>query len=167
MGRLSVILIFLGFSVASTAQVAISMADAQAAGIDVNKLEHSYTPALNPDSAKAAFVGHTKEFVNAYRQMLGDIGAYLGSNNFFWEKQTHFTNRIYFKADGHVDYYLFAFKDKDISATKETQFKNLMNQFIKTYKFPLACKVDFSEASPVTFLQSVDDPTQPKNAGKK
>ncbi|HXB13934.1 MAG TPA: hypothetical protein VNZ45_18235, partial [Bacteroidia bacterium] len=121
--------------------------------------------ALNHDSAKAAFAGREQEFRKAYRQMLGDLGVYLSKNNFFWERETKFFNRVYFNEKGGIDYYIYSFTKNDVTTQKENDFKRLMNKFIKNYRFSITCNCKFAEYSPVTFLQNSDVNSPGKSAG--
>jgi hypothetical protein len=165
------ILIFIGLTALVSGQTALSFDDARYYLIDVATLDHNYKSALNHDSAKAAFAGREQEFKTAYRQMLSDLGVYLSKNNFFWERETKFFNRVYFNEKGGIDYYIYSFTKDDVTSKKEDDFKRLMNQFIKNYRFSITCNCKFVEYSPVTFLQHTDDSAPAKstgtNAGKK
>ncbi len=167
MGKIFGILIFIGLSGLASGQTALSFDDAQYYQIDIPTLDHNYKSALNRDSAKAAFVGREQEFKTAYRQMLGDLGVYLSKNNFFWERETKFFNRVYFNEKGGIDYYIYSFTKDDVTTNKESDFKRLMNKFIKNYRFSITCNCKFAEYSPVTFLQHTDDSAPGKPAGSK
>ena len=67
--------------------------------------------------------------------MLQDLGVFLKSNNFTWEKLTRCFNRIYFSPDGAIDYFLFDFPPGQIEPEKEKEFEHLLNVFIKTTNF--------------------------------
>jgi hypothetical protein len=165
MRKIFSILIFIGLSAFASGQTALSFDDAQYYLIDIPTLDHTYKSALNHDSAKAAFAGREQEFKTAYRQMLGDLGVYLSKNNFFWERETKFFNRVYFNEKGGIDYYIYSFTKDDVTSQKEMDFKRLMNQFIKNYRFSITCNCKFAEYSPVTFLQSSDNPSPGKSTG--
>ena len=156
MGKIFNILIFLALTALASGQTALSYDDAQYYQIDIQKLDGTYKTAISRDSTKAAFAGRETEFRTAYRQMLGDLGVYLSKNNFFWERETKFFNRVYFNEKGGIDYYIYSFTKEDVSPEKENDFKRLMNQFIKNYRFSITCNCKFVEYSPVTFLQNSD-----------
>ena len=160
------ILIFMALTALASGQTALSFDDAQYYNIDIQKLDGTYKSAINHDSTKAAFAGRETEFRTAYRQMLGDLGVYLSKNNFFWERETKFFNRVYFNEKGGIDYYIYSFTKDDVSTEKENDFKRLMNQFIKNYRFSITCNCKFAEYSPVTFLQNTD-PSAPAKATPK
>lgn len=120
-------------------------------GITLEKLDDRYKSALGDDSTKAAFWGQEKEFIAGYTSLLNDLGRYLKKNNFSWGKTTRCFNRIYINSDGRIDYFLFNFAPGTIETLKETQFKKLVNEFIKTYNFPLKNKIAFAQCSPVKY----------------
>jgi len=71
-------------------------------------------------------------------------------NNFTWGKTTRCFNRIHFKSDGSIDYFLYMFNTA-IDPEKEKQFDILLNRFIQTYKFGISGSVNFSQYGPVIY----------------
>ena len=139
-------------SITSFCQVGETFKEADSLGINLKHLDSIYMSGVHIDSTKAAFAGHEEEFINAYNKMLEGLGLFLNNNNFTWGKTTRCFNRIYFKADGTIDYFLYNFKQGEIEAGKEIEFKRLLNEYIKTYKFPLKSKVNFAQCSPVIYM---------------
>lgn len=86
-----------------------------------------YMSGVHDDVTKAAFAGKEKEYIDAYKKMLGDLADFLSRKNFKWGKPTRCFNKIYFKADGSIDYYLYNFKPGEIEKAKENEFRMLLN----------------------------------------
>jgi len=82
--------------------------------------------------------------------MLQDLADFLKKNDFTWGKTTRCFNRIYFKSNGSIDYFLYMF-NTPIDPEKEQQFDALQNQFIQSYKFGMAAPVNFSQCGPVVY----------------
>lgn len=134
---------------AASAQVAMSLQEAEKQGLDVKRLDLSYKTGIGNDSI-AVFKGQEDAYVKAYYAMLRDLGHHLNEHNFYWGGQVRCYNRIYFAADGSVDYYLFDF-DANISESRQKQFKELLSQFIVSYKFEMNGKKQFAQCSPVNY----------------
>ncbi len=144
------LLICIACSYASRAQMAASFDEAKSSGVRVSLLDSTYKSAVNVDKKKAVFAGKEDKLVESYNGMLQDLGDFLAKHNFKWDTTTRCFNRIYFNKDGHIDFFLYSFKT-NISSEKEAQFKRLLNEFIRQYKFPLHAKVNFAQCSPVIY----------------
>ena len=91
----------------------------------------------------------------AYIKLLQDFGKFLTNHNFKWDKPTKCFNRIYFNVDGTIDYFLYNFLGKQedkLSEEGQKEFNELLNQFIKEYKFTMTSKIKFSQCSPTTYM---------------
>lgn len=130
---------------------AMTFQQAEKNGIRISKLDSIYPSGLHADSVKAVFWNKQDEFINAYQKTLQDLGKYLKTNKFSWEKQTKCFNRIYFNKSGRIDYFLYNFSKGEITLEKEKQFDALLNQFIEEYKFPMTSKTGFAQCSPVKY----------------
>ena len=124
---------------------ALSLSEATPKSIEAN-----YTDAVNTDPTKAAFAGRTHEFVTAFRQMIADFATYLQKNESFEKKNFTYFNRVYFQANGTIDYYFYHLQPGLLTKDQEAIFKKSLNEFIKTYKFPMTAKVPFAQCSPVS-----------------
>jgi hypothetical protein len=146
---------FLLIAFSSFGQIGATFDDAKKQGISIEKLDKDYpagiysipkpksiSPAVNPEQA----------YTNAYTKMLQDLGVFLKKNNFIWEKPTKGFNRIYFKPDGSIAYFLYNFKAEQIAPEKEKQFNELLNTFIKNYHFAFPMNTNFAQCSPVTYV---------------
>jgi len=146
---------FLIFFVASipdfAQQFATTFQKAIDQGIFIEKLDSIYKPALSSDSLKSVFAGKEKEFYESYVSLLKELGSFLKSNNYTWNKTTRCFNRIYLNNEGHIDYFLFNFKPGELEPDKEQQFEKLLTKFIQMYRFPLKADSKFAQCSPVTY----------------
>ena len=146
------LLIPIAFSNVHSQQLAVSFQYALDRGISVDSLDKTYMSALNSDTTLAAFNGREQEFIQGYTSLLKDLGKFLKANDFNWEKTTRCFNRIYIDKSGKIDYFLYHFKEGELTPEKQAQFAKLLTEFIKTYKFPLTNTVPFAQCSPVQYI---------------
>lgn len=130
-----------------------SVKRAQEEGIHIEQLDSMYRSAVNvADSSLAVF--KTREMsdslIGSYQKFLKGLGKYLRENHFEWGKETKCWNRIYFNADGRVDYYLFDFKT-DVADEKTERFKKLFKSYASTHKINISAAVNFAQCGHVTF----------------
>ena len=135
----------------------LTFQNAEKQGISIKHLDSLYTSAVHTDPSLAVFKTEKEKeaLQQAYVKLLQDFGKFLSENNFRWEKPTRCFNRIYFKADGTIDYFLFNFlgKAEDKPAQNiEKEFQRLLNVFISDYKFSLTAKTKFAQCSPTTYM---------------
>ena len=77
---------------------------------------------------------------------------------FKWEQPTRSFNRIYFNADGTIDYFLYNFQttnvktEDQLSQEKQNEFNRLLNLFIKDYKISVTAKTKFAQCSPTKYM---------------
>lgn len=136
----------------------LTFQNAEKQGISIKHLDSVYTSAVHTDTSLAVFKTESAQeaMQQAYIKLLQDFGKFLSENNFKWEKPTRCFNRIYFNADGTIDYFLFNFlgKPEDKPAENiEKEFQRLLNVFISDYKFSLTAKTKFAQCSPTTYMQ--------------
>ncbi|AKD01878.1 hypothetical protein POKO110462_15705 [Pontibacter korlensis] len=143
------------FTCSSSAQkIAMSFEEAANQGVPFEHLDSLYKSAVHSDKDLAVFKSPDEQakLRRAYAQMLHDLGIFLKENNFHWETQVRSFNRIYFNADGAVDYFLYNFAPEQISTEKEREFKQLLHLFVQHYSFPLKAGEKFAQCSPVKYL---------------
>jgi hypothetical protein len=126
---------------------------AETEGITIRHLDSFYRSAVHVDTTKAVFKTEKESdnLTNAYNKFLADFGTYLKENHLKWDQPSRCWNRIYFKADGTVDYYLFEFK----TAIKEDQlnrFKDLFRSYASSHKLAVTATVSFAHCSSVVFM---------------
>lgn len=135
----------------------LTFQNAEKQGISIKHLDSVYTSAVHTDTTLAVFKTESEQeaMQKAYIKLLQDFGKFLSENNFKWDKPTRCFNRIYFNADGTIDYFLFNFlgkpEDKP-SENIEKEFQRLLNVFISDYKFSLTAKTKFAQCSPTTYM---------------
>ncbi len=130
--------------------------DAAQKGIPYQKLDSVYQSAVHSDRTLAVFKTPAEQLKlqAAYASMLQALGKHLAANGFKWEKPARCFNRIYFRPDGKVDYFLYHFLPSaggTVSTEKAKQFEILLDGFLKEYTFPLTAPVKFAQCSPVTY----------------
>ncbi len=139
--------------------IAMSIDSASAKGISVEQLDLDYKSALHADSTKAVFKSEQEQaqLRKAYIQLLQDLSTFLKQHDFKWDKTTKCFQRIYFNADGKIDYFIYNFKLKSVAAVDlisdqhEAKFKELLSLFIKNYTFAVKAKEKFAQCSPTAF----------------
>ena len=142
--------VFIAGSFSARAQMGASFDEAKAAGVRTSLLDSTYKSAINVDERQSAFPGKGDKVAASYNRMIQDVDKYLAKHDFKWGQPVHSFNRIYFNKDGTIDYYLYNLKDK-VSPEKEAEFKRLLNEFIRQYKFPMHGKENFVQCSSVTY----------------
>jgi hypothetical protein len=149
--------VLLAVTVANAQHLGLNFQDAEKQGISIQHLDSIYKSAVHSDTTLAVFKTELQQdsLQKAYIQMLQGLGDFLGKNDFKWEKPTKCFNRIYFKEDGTIDYFVFKFlgkpEDKP-SDSKQLEFQRLLNIFISDYKFPLTANEKFAQCSPTTYI---------------
>lgn len=133
----------------ASAQLALSFEEARNQGLDFSELDRIYPSGVGNDTL-AIFEGKEEAYVAAYYGMLKELGNFLNENDFFWGGSVRCNNRIYFAADGRVDYYLYDF-DGHLPDAKQSQFKELLGQFIKDFEFGIKGEAPFAQCSPVNY----------------
>ena len=135
-------------------QKAMTFAEANKQGLSIEYLDHLYASGIDADTSLAVFKNNIDEYILAYQNLLQDLGTYLKQNNFHWEKPTNGFNRIYFRKDGAIDYFLFNFRPGELTEAQEKKFGELLSAFIKDHHFKLSADKNFSQCSPVTYMPS-------------
>lgn len=132
----------------------ISFQDAELQGLSVDSLDGVYQGAVNVDSSLSVFKSEEQQdaMYDAYVSLLDELNNFLSEHGFKWDKRTKCFNRIYFHADGSIDYFLYNFTDDQPSAEKKMEFKRLLNLFIQDYTLLLTAKTKFAQCSPVTYV---------------
>lgn len=137
--------------------IGLSFQEAEKRGISISILDSIYKSAVHTDSLLSVFTTEKDQLAmhQAYVQLLRDLGQFLASEKFVWEKPTRCFNRIYFSADGSIDYFLFNFLGSEKEKPSESiqmEFLSLLNRFILNYTLPISAPVKFAQCSPTTFM---------------
>ena len=146
-------IIFTGFLflhiIARSQQFVGSFTDAKANGTRISKLDSIYKNAIG--SGVIVFKGQEEKFMAAYQKMLQDFGAYLKKNGFSFGQSTRSFTRIYFKADGSIDFFLYNFKPGVAPEDKIKAFDRLLKEFVKSYNIGMQGSENFVQCSPTVF----------------
>ena len=138
----------------AAAQLATTFQDAEARGVRIQYLDSIYRSAVHADTAKAMFAGRETEVSAAYVKLLQELGAFLKAHDFAWGQPTKGFNRLYFRADGTIDYYLYNFRPGAITPEQEVIFRRLLGEFILTHKIDLRGRGPFAQCSGVTYTDA-------------
>ena len=128
-------------------------------GNPYEKLDTLYKSAVHSDVNLAVFKSEAEQekLSAAYGKLLQDLGTFLRTHNFAWEKPQRCFNRIYINKNGTVDYFLYQFSankekpEESISEAKRAEFERLLNLFVKEYRFSATANENFAQCSPVIY----------------
>ncbi|MER2996996.1 hypothetical protein [Pontibacter populi] len=135
---------------------ALTFQEAEKQGIPFHKLDSLYKSAVHTDPALAVFKSPDQqaELLQAYVKLLQDLGAFLRANNFKWNTEARGANRIYMQPDGRIDYFLFHFPEGQLTPEKEQQFTQLLDSFIRNYRFAITAPEKFAQCSAVRYTDN-------------
>ncbi len=150
MKKISLIFTFFLFSIYGFAQKCMTFRQAQEIGIS-QKLDSLYRGGIDSDSTKSIFKDQ-KAYIESYQQFIFQLGGFLKENNFKWGKQVRCFNRIYFSKQGTVDYFLYNFKEGQITSEQENEFRDLLQKFVEQATFGLKTDTQFAQCSPVKYI---------------
>ena len=148
--KTALLLIFILLNICTFAQKSMTFKQAEKIGIS-QKLDSLYLGGIDSDSTKSIFRDQ-KAYIESYQQFIFQLGEFLKKNNFKWGKQVRCFNRIYFSKQGTVDYFLYNFKEGQITPEQENEFGNLVQKFIQKAKFGLKTDTQFAQCSPVKYI---------------
>lgn len=154
MKKLLIFLILITLTSILFGQKAMTFAEANKQGISIESLDRLYASGIHADTSLAVFTNNIDEYILAYQTLLKDLGDYLKQNNFIWEKPTNGFNRIYFRKDGAIDFFLYDFRPGQLTEDQEKKFGELLSVFIKDHRFALSADKKFAQCSPVTYMPS-------------
>ncbi len=135
---------------------ALTFQEAERQGIPFQRLDKMYKSAVHTDTTLAVFKtpDQQTELQQAYVKLLEDLGAFLRENDFKWDIQTRGANRIYMQPDGRIDYFLFHFPEGQLTPEKEEQFTQLLDLFIRNYRFAITAPEKFAQCSAVRYADN-------------
>ncbi|MFN8712349.1 MAG: hypothetical protein ACK5Z2_05810 [Bacteroidota bacterium] len=141
------------------AQKVMQFSQLETEGIRQTWLDSNYTSAVHSDTALAVFKTEKaqEEFIGAYNIFIQNLGKFLAENGFVFKQEQRCFNRVYFAADGSVEYFIYSFSNKNIepqnqlTAQQLSEFERLLIAFLKTEKLPFTTAVPFAQCSPVVY----------------
>jgi len=135
---------------------AMTFLEAEGKVILFDSLSSVYKCAVSIDRSNSVFKNEPdmEKATIAYQNLLNDFGKFLMKNNFKWPFATTCFQKVFFREDGTIDYFLFNFLGEppyEVSADQEKKFKELMNEFIKSYKYPITANMKFAQCCTVVY----------------
>ena len=149
MRKITFIITLILLNICAFGQKSMTFKQAEKIGIS-QKLDSLYRGGIDSDSTKSIFKDQ-KAYIKSYQQFIFQLGDFLKKNNFKWGKQVRCFNRIYFSNQGTVDYFLYNFNEGQITPEQESEFGNLVQQFIQQARFGLKTDTKFAQCSPVKY----------------
>jgi len=81
-----------------------------------------------------------------------ELMTFLSAQGFVWGRETWCHVRIYFAADGIIEYWLYNFKRNDgILPEQQDEFQRLITLFSQEHTISITSKSSFSQCGGVTF----------------
>lgn len=154
MKRVLFLFLFALLASAAQAQTCMTFQEFSPDGKKMERLDSLYPKALATDSTARAFpASRQKEFEIAWTGFYEELMKYFTANGLFWGKSTDCFNKVYFSAEGKVDYWLFNFLKKD-QVPQETQdlYLKLITQYSQTHGINFKADKPFAQCATVTFF---------------
>lgn len=152
MKLLFTILLHLGFLTLSRsvrAQNCNTFQEFEKQGIRVTGMDSIYASALGE---KGIFTDQEK-FGKEWSGYFEELMRFFGKNGLKWGNKTWCFNKIYFAADGKVEYWMFNFRKADnIDPEKQKKYLELIKEFSKSHPFPEKAPSQFTQCSGVTYI---------------
>ena len=144
---------------ASYAQECYPFDDVPEGSPSMEELEMTYadtdtTGAFNPTKP---YMPDMKGIGKKYRTFVSNLGSYLDSNGFKWDKRIRYFQRIYFGKDGMADYYLYEFKKDPPKEERRELFEKLIEEYLAKNSLGIETKGRFAMCAPVILKPSKDD----------
>jgi hypothetical protein len=150
-----VICFVLGTAQAMFAQpLSVPLPDAERYGISVTDLDERYPSATNADPTKGVMGQHQSRFLAEYTKLLKEVGHYLSEHGVDWGERTAFVHRIYFAADGSIDYFLFNTQGTELDKDK---ISRLLTSFGQNFRLSITANTTFRQCGTVTFVSAKKD----------
>lgn len=141
------------------AQKVMQFSQLKTEGIRQTWLDSTYTSAVHSDTALAVFKTEKaqEEFIGAYNIFIQNLGKFLAENGFVFKQEQRCFNRVYFAADGTVEYFAYSFSNKNIEPQNQltpqqiSEFERLLKLYLQTAKLSVAASVSFAQCSPIVY----------------
>lgn len=123
--------------------VCLSLEDAKAQGIDVNKLRQSYPPAFSGDPQTCVFPGRADEVMKGFLAFVTQLSDHVKRNNRQSFKDVIVFNMVYFNGDGKIEYYFFRCESKN--KMLPDAICRAVREIAADFRFPLKAEKNFSQ----------------------
>lgn len=123
---------------------------------DVAVLDEQYPNAIHVDSSLAVFKSREQqmELLSYYENIIVAMGQFINDSGYIWKVNTQMFNRIYFAADGSVDYFLYSFNQEaleNLTSDSIVEFERLVTEFFEQHPLYMKASTHFSQCGPVVF----------------
>ena len=128
-------------------------------GLKMDSLQRLYPNATKTDTFAGVFPAGKKgdRFSDAWLKYYTDLMNYFSENGLKWEKPTYCFNKIFFDANGKVEYWFFNFKKADnIPDDVQQKYLQGLQQFSKKHKIKIKADSKFTQCASVTFINAED-----------
>ena len=149
MKKISITLFLFLCAVCGFTQKSMQLEDAEK-NEKFQKLDSLYKSGIHTDTTIAVFKNQ-EVYIAAYQEFIFQLADFLAKNNFKWGKEVRCFNKIYFSKEGTVDYFLYNFKEGQLSDEQKVIFATLLQRFIEDAQFGLKADVPFSQCSPIKY----------------
>jgi len=148
---LSVLLLLLTATLVNAQGLVMTFAEAKAKNISIEEIDALYMDALHSEPELGLFNTNSGVFINEYRGFITELARFLNTNDFFWEEPTRIFSRIYFSADGEVEYFFLNEAQANLTTEQLEQFTKLTAEFISVYIMEIESDEPFAQCSPVVY----------------
>ncbi|MCC5942494.1 MAG: hypothetical protein JJU37_13220 [Balneolaceae bacterium] len=129
----------------------MTFAQAQENGISIDEIDARYIDALHSTPELGLFNENPQPFIQQFREFYTELTKFLNTNGFYWQEPTRIFSRIYFSAEGQVEYFFLNESQAKLSSEKMEQFTNLTETFISNNTLGISGDKPFAQCSPVVY----------------
>src|ERR1051326_3027290 len=153
----SIFVLFMLVSSAMLSQNCMTFQDMEKNGVRMTQLDSLYPNAMKTTTFEGVFPEgkKLKKFDKAWGGFYEELMNYFSKSGLKWEKPTYCFNKIYFDADGNVQYWFFNFmKEDNIPADVQAKYLQGIKDFSKTHQIKIKAGTKFSQCASVTFVNA-------------
>lgn len=139
---------FLTTSAFAQDRIAVAFDQVDEHGISIEELEATHGSALHADTALAVFPTQQREVIDGWRRLLTEFASHLRANDFEWAEPLRGFHRFYFTPDGRIERVIY--RMPMLEGERASRYGVLLDEFARSYRFPLVAETPFAQCSPVT-----------------
>ncbi|HEY6161027.1 MAG TPA: hypothetical protein VI112_07385 [Bacteroidia bacterium] len=154
---LASVLFLLALITVAHSQNCMTFQDMGKNGVRLTQLDSLYPNALKTETFEGVFPEgkKLKKFDKAWAGFYEELMNYFSKSGLKWDKPTYCFNKIYFDADGNVQYWFFNFmKEDNIPADVQAKYLQGIKEFSKTHQIKIKAGTKFSQCASVTFVNA-------------
>ncbi len=136
------------------AQVVMTFEAAGASGLRVSELEQTYNVELGAEETLYCppMDAHREEMM--FREMRYQLADSLKAWGLRWNRTTVIKNRVFFDAEGKLDYYIYSVSPPFASPSERIRFEEHITGFFTAYRLPCVPSTLVARCANITFLSS-------------